>query len=199
MVNDAGNLVGIIPKRFLKVLIESKEFILMSSMNYDTRNMRSANALMYLSPQYENYMVTPVPAIAEEEEYAINTDDRRSGLMDDISFRGGTSEHDSHSFGYSHQHPMTATALPRTQRFQSALKDHTTYSQYAGDVETSVINGRKPAAEGGEINSKSKLSWKDFKSERYESKHDDRQKIELICLENYRKYVNLANYMIEEP
>lgn len=61
------------------------------------------------------------------------------------------------------------------------------------------MNGRRQAAVSGEMNSKPKLSWKDFKSERYESKHDDRKKIELICLENYRKYVNLANYMIEEP
>ena len=53
VVNDAGNLVGIIPKRFIKVLIEKKEFIMMSAQNYDIRNMKSANALLYLSPQYD--------------------------------------------------------------------------------------------------------------------------------------------------
>ena len=101
MVNDAGNLVGIIPKRFLKVLIENKEFILMSSMNYDTRNMRSTNAMMYLSPQFDNFMVTPVPANEEEEESVINADGRRSGLIDDNSFKGGTSGHEDNSLNYS--------------------------------------------------------------------------------------------------
>ena len=50
VVNEAGNLVGIIPKRFIKVLIEKREFIMMSAQNYEIRNMKSANALLYLSP-----------------------------------------------------------------------------------------------------------------------------------------------------
>lgn len=37
-------------------------------MGFDNRNMKSANAQLYLSPQYETSMVTPVP-IDEEEEY----------------------------------------------------------------------------------------------------------------------------------
>ena len=50
VVNKAGNLVGILPKRFIKVLIEKREFLMMSAQNYEIRNMKSANALLYLSP-----------------------------------------------------------------------------------------------------------------------------------------------------
>lgn len=47
--------------------------------------------------------------------------------------------------------------------------------------------------------SKAKLTWKDFKTPKYELKNDDRRDVEKLCLMNYRKHVNLANYMIEEP
>ena len=69
VINDAKNLVGIIPRRFLKVLIERKEFIMMSAQNYDARNMKSANALLYLSPQYENFqfMASHKPILEEDE------------------------------------------------------------------------------------------------------------------------------------
>ena len=50
VINGAKNLVGIIPKRFIKVLVEKREFIMRSAQNYDIRNMKSANALLYLSP-----------------------------------------------------------------------------------------------------------------------------------------------------
>lgn len=56
--------------------------------------------------------------------------------------------------------------LPPTQRFQNALKDHTTYSQYAGDVDTSVI-GRKVDLNAPK-SEKAKLTWKDFKASAYE-------------------------------
>lgn len=46
---------------------------------------------------------------------------------------------------------------------------------------------------------KAKLTWKDFKSPKYELNYDDRHDVEKLCLMNYRKHVNLANYMIEEP
>lgn len=92
MINEANNLVGIIPKRFLQVLVENREFIKMSAQNYDTRNMKSANALLYLSPQYENsqFMASHHP-INEEDEFNNTEHNGRShsGLADDlISFRG---------------------------------------------------------------------------------------------------------------
>ena len=66
------------------------------------------------------------------------------------------------------------------QRFESALKDHTTYSQYAGDVDTSVISrtANVGAGLGESLKSKPKLHWKDFKAERYESKRDESKDIE---------------------
>ena len=53
VINEAGNLVGIIPRRFLGILIKREEFITMSAQNYDIRNMKSANGLLYLSPQQD--------------------------------------------------------------------------------------------------------------------------------------------------
>ena len=50
VVNEAKNLVGIIPKRFLRLLVERREFVMMSAQRYDVRNMKSSNALLYLSP-----------------------------------------------------------------------------------------------------------------------------------------------------
>ena len=43
------------------------------------------------------------------------------------------------------------------------------------------------------------LSWKLFKTEQYEQKKDYKLDVENICIENYRRHINLANYMIEEP
>ena len=88
-----------------------------------------------------------------------------------------------------------------TKRFQSALKDHTTYSQYAGDVDNSIsrradFNAGAPGAPKSE---KAKLNWKDFKAQPYESKKDHSGQVEEIALENFHKHVNLANYIIEEP
>jgi len=69
VLNESGNLVGIVPRRFIGILIEKREFISMSAQNYDIRNMKSANALLYLSPQYDNLaLVTPAP-INEEDEF----------------------------------------------------------------------------------------------------------------------------------
>ena len=87
--------------------------------------------------------------------------------------------------------------LPPTQRFKNALEDYTTYSQHAGDVDTSM--SRQADAGGIGIKSKAKLTWKDFKAERYESKRDYKKDVEVIALENFSKHVNLANYIIEEP
>ena len=96
---------------------------------------------------------------------------------------------------------MPAVGNTRPQRFESALKDHTTYSQYAGDVDTSVISRTAIAfgTVGQGAKTKAKLTWKDFKTPKYEAKGDDRREVERLCLLNYRKHVNLANYMIEEP
>ena len=64
------------------------------------------------------------------------------------------------------------------------MKDHTTYSQYAGDVDTSVISRTRNMDGGLEngIKSKPKLHWKDFKADRYESKRDDSSKIEEVAI-----------------
>ena len=50
VINDANNLVGILPKRFIKILLEKREFTNMSAKNYDIGNMKSANGFRYLSP-----------------------------------------------------------------------------------------------------------------------------------------------------
>ena len=68
VINEAGNLVGIIPRRFLGILIEKHEFTLMSAQNYDMKNMRSANALLYLSPQEDRRMVSAPPMHDEEDD-----------------------------------------------------------------------------------------------------------------------------------
>ena len=86
------------------------------------------------------------------------------------------------------------------QRFRNALEDHTTYSQFAGDVDTSVIS--RTANYQGAKSERAKLNWKDFKAEAYESNQDEESKkkeVSDIVSDNFGKYVNLANYIIEEP
>ena len=54
----------------------------------------------------------------------------------------------------------------------------------------------------GRKSEKNKLNWIDFKAEPYESKYDeeDRKKeVSDIVSDNFGKFVNLANYIIEEP
>ena len=91
--------------------------------------------------------------------------------------------------------------------FENALHDHTTYTQYAQDVETTMMNretfgrpsGVAVAPAGVHQSRPGTLSWKLFKTEIYEQKKDYKLEVENICIENYRRHVNLANYMIEEP
>ena len=63
--------------------------------------MKSANALLYLSPQYENpqyenmQLMVSAPPINEEEEYNNDDNDHSQGgfaVDDQISFRGGHSQ-----------------------------------------------------------------------------------------------------------
>ena len=87
-----------------------------------------------------------------------------------------------------------------SQRFENALKDHTNYSYFAGDVDTSVIS--RTANYSGRKSEKTKLNWKDFKAEAYESNQDEeakKEKVSEIVSDNFGKFVNLANYIIEEP
>ena len=90
--------------------------------------------------------------------------------------------------------------IPPAQQFESALRDHTTYSQIAGDVDTSVI-GRAGNLGRGAKSENPRLNWNDFKTEPYESNNDEETKREvtMAILDNYDKHVNLTNYMIEEP
>lgn len=49
------------------------------------------------------------------------------------------------------------------------------------------------------VKSKTKLTWKDFKTRGYESKKDHSKDVEVIAVENFDKHINLSNYIIEEP
>ena len=74
-----------------------------------------------------------------------------------------------------------------TSRFQEALKDHTTYSQYAGDVDTSVVGHTVNNNDNGDFKSKAKLTWKDFKASPYESKEDHSEQVRKLALENFKR------------
>ena len=62
----------------------------MSAQNYDMKNMRSANALLYLSPQEDRRMVSATPMHDEED--------------DQISFRGGVSANFQDDVSQSHSY-----------------------------------------------------------------------------------------------
>ena len=71
------------------------------------------------------------------------------------------------------------------------------FSEQAGDL---VSNISHLADDGGGL-TKAKLTWKHFKSEGYEAANECAKEVEEIATNDaFRdKYVNLANYIIEEP
>ena len=220
MVNRAGNLVGIMPRRFIKILLKKREFTSGSAVgNASTQGMASARAVMFFSGQREGqntyrsgFGYTQTPIIDEEEhsEELLQAEpsrvhferDRREprasfgnySLNNDNMLPDDNTSQDGQSTNGNAQ--TTLRNRNGGHGFSNALRQH----DWTHDQADLAGRSHLGCQAFGETPRRSTLTWRDFTiSSGKEELKRDMEEIEEICKSNFMKFINLAPYMIETP
>ena len=89
LLNKAGNIVGIIPRRFIKILIRNGKFTDISLMrNHDVTGVIKSTNNLFLSPQEERYRTGNYPIEEDPDEHVSRGATSANDNLDDISDHG---------------------------------------------------------------------------------------------------------------